>query len=137
MVDHNAWLAHEPLLSSKPYHPWDFDPKYDDPARLASQYIDINSIGGGCECESCREKAKPPKVVPTKDWPHDPAKPNLLKDPVPEEFYLLCESKIGGYALNDRRWGKLFQSFLIKDNLEPDGNSILAPRWYQYPKDRR
>jgi hypothetical protein len=104
MVDHNAWLAQHTL-----YHPYD-----PDGDALKASTIDINFMGGGCACESCWEKAASPKVVPAKDWPHDPAKPNLLKNPVPEEFYLLCESKIGGYALNDRRWGKFFQSFSIK-----------------------
>ena len=131
MVDHNTWLARRPKLYSRPYRPYDYDLDGDDLALLDSRHVDDNYMGGGCECESCWEKARPPKIVPAKDWPHDPAKPDLLKDPVPEEFYLLCESRIGGYALSDRRWGKLFQSFSIKDNLEPDGNSIIAPRWYQ------
>jgi hypothetical protein len=114
MVDHNAWLARKPKLSSEPYRPYDYDLDGDGPAAPTSRHIDVNSIGGGCECEFCWEKAAPPKVVPVKDWPHDPATPNLLKNPVPEEFYLLCESNIGGYALSDRRWGKLFQSFQSK-----------------------
>lgn len=105
MVDHYAWMKNLEKVNSKLRK----DPHADiyRPHWLPMP-PNLNIAGEeGCQCVFCFSASRKPKVVPAKDWPHDPARPETLKVHLPDEFYLLCDSKIGGYALHERKWGLL------------------------------
>jgi hypothetical protein len=98
MVDHHAWQGHSSGEDGS---------LADNYYRRDGRYRpNITITERGCGCYSCLLKPRPRKMVAVEDWPHDPADPKSLKQPVPDEFYLLCASTIGGYALQERKWGR-------------------------------
>lgn len=56
----------------------------------------------GCQCDSC--KAKPPRGPPYKDF--DDLDPQTDKPPNEEAFYMLCDERVFGFTLKNRKWSK-------------------------------
>ena len=98
MVDSQSWLQHsgrnEGHLSGK--------------ENLIRAYIDCyyrETAGDGCECRACEGiVGKPSPALPVRDffWGGEQ---HRLSINLNDEFYLLCRPVVGGYALNERKWG--------------------------------
>jgi hypothetical protein len=60
----------------------------------------------GCSCRSCLSRPKRDEIsIPIRDHCYAVG---IKKDtPKPDHFYFLCDYELRGYALNERRWGKI------------------------------
>jgi hypothetical protein len=60
----------------------------------------------GCSCKSCLSRLYRKKIsIPIRDYLY----PVDIKtdEPKQDHFYFLCDYELRGYALNERRWGKI------------------------------
>jgi hypothetical protein len=60
----------------------------------------------GCSCKSCLSRSYRDEIsIPVRDYCYSVGiKTDKLKQ---DHFYFLCDYELRGYALNERRWGKI------------------------------
>jgi hypothetical protein len=60
----------------------------------------------GCSCSSCLSRLDKDNIsIPVIDYRYPVG--IIPDEPKPDHFYFLCDNELQGYALNERRWGKI------------------------------
>jgi hypothetical protein len=60
----------------------------------------------GCSCNSCLSRLdRDKKSIPIRDYCYLVG--TKTDKPEQDHFYFLCDCELRGYALNERRWGKI------------------------------
>jgi hypothetical protein len=72
--------------------------------KVPEEWLDLPS--DGCSCKSCLSRLHRDEIpIPARDYCY----PVGIKtsEPKQDHFYFLCDDVLRGYALNERRWGKI------------------------------